>query len=103
MANVSTTITEDAKEVVHAGIAGGLGALGAGLVADATGVADALVAGNWTVAEHIGLTLAAATALAAWAAARKVLARVFGGGPDDDQGHHPRTSRTSSPGPAPSR
>ena len=77
--NVRTTITDDAKEVAHAGLAAGLAALGAGLVADANGVADALVDGNWTVAEHIGLTLAAAAGLAAWTAARKVLARVFGG------------------------
>ena len=79
MTDIRDTIIKDAKEVAHAGIAGGLAGLGAGLVADANGVADAIVNGNFGAAEHIGLTLAAATAAAAWTAGRKVLARLFAG------------------------
>ena len=78
MTDIETTIIDDAKAVAHNAVAGGLAALGAGLVADANGVADALVAGNWGALEHLGLALAGAAAAAAWTAGRKVLARVFG-------------------------
>ena len=81
MTDIETTVIDDIKQVAHNGIAAGLGALGAGLVADATGLADAAVTGNWGAAEHLGLALAGAAAGAAWTAARKVLARLFGGSP----------------------
>ena len=76
-----TTIVNDIKQVAHQGIAAGVGALGAGLTADALQIADDITSGNLDGLEHLGVGLAAAVGFAAWAAARKVLARLFGGSP----------------------
>lgn len=79
MSAIMRKIIADAKEIAHDSIAAGVGALGAGLVAKATGVAAAVVSGDWGTVEHIGVGLTVATGLAAWRAARKVLAAIFAG------------------------
>ena len=79
MDTIKQIIIKDGKAVVHDGVAAGLGALGGGLVAKATGVADALASGDWGTLEYIGLGLASMTGLAAWTGVRAVLARIFGG------------------------
>ena len=47
-----TTIVNDIKQVAHQGIAAGVGALGAGLTADALQIADDITSGNldgWSI------------------------------------------------------
>ena len=78
---IADTIIADAKEVAHQAIAAGVAAAGAFATGNAMQVADDVVNGDVAGLEHLGVGLSLAVAVAAWAAARKVLARVFGGQP----------------------
>lgn len=79
MTGIKDTIIKDAKEVAHQAIAMGCGAAGMFFTANAVEVADDVVTGNVDGLEHLGVGFCVAVGLAAWGAAKMVLAAIFGG------------------------
>ena len=79
MSDITKTIIADAKQIAHHAIAVGCGAAGAYATANAMELADDITNGNIDGLEHLGIGFAVAVGVAAWGAARQVLARIFGG------------------------
>ena len=80
MDTIRDIVWKDGKQVVHDGIAAGVGALGAYATANAMRLADDIVTANIDGLEHLGVGVVVAVGVAAGRATRKVLARIFGNG-----------------------